>query len=563
MNSYREVTGNIEKMRELGIEPDNSVMEAFREIRTPHYKVAFIGKFQVGKSHIINKVFLDDENLLAEGVGLCKTAVTVEINHGDNAQFSYCNGEQIEVVTNPGSEIIAKTTAATDDDERVELFNNIDNAVLTYPNELLQNVSVYDTPGIDDPNEELLRETTYKLLPAMDMAVMVVAPKALSQAELRFLQKKVFSCGISNFMMVVSCKPLDNCDEEDEELLRNQFQNQLRSIGRADIPVYFYREDEAGQPVGDLAETVIENAKCFTLSNRCNKLYKAMAAQVSDEIAKLNIASSVYGKDQAELIRMKSEAIQSLNELRQAMNDLHNEFSVRLAQQGTLCVHGFEADIKTAGERFIARLNDADGLGKAQDILNNADSVLQQELEDIIVSRMHSFYDVANKLTDEMKSDLKKRWQESLCPAMFREVDGGRVQNWSSGLITFGDYLLTGWLLPGTFFLSIGLRLILGKIPVIKSLMPANLLKDHMIGVAEESLEKQLPLLVAEFSEHIASEQKKISDFIAEANQKEIDRQQSLLDAISDREYKADAEFDAAAVRKKINELGELLEQLA
>ena len=215
MNSYREVTTKIEKMRELGIEPDNSVMEALREIRTPHYKVAFIGKFQVGKSHIINKVFLNDESLLAEGVGLCKTAVTLEINHGENKQFSYCNGEQIEVVTNPAGEVIAKATAATDDNERVKLFNNINNAVLTYPNELLQNVSVYDTPGIDDPNEELLRETTYKLLPAMDMAVMVVAPKALSQAELRFLQKKVFSCGISNFMIVVSCKPLDNCSEDD------------------------------------------------------------------------------------------------------------------------------------------------------------------------------------------------------------------------------------------------------------------------------------------------------------------------------------------------------------
>jgi len=140
MNSYREVTTKIEKMRELGIEPDNSVMEALREIRTPHYKVAFIGKFQVGKSHIINKVFLNDESLLAEGVGLCKTAVTVEINHGDNTQFSYCNGEQIEVVTNPAGEVIAKATAATDDNERVKLFNNIDNAVLTYPNELLQNV---------------------------------------------------------------------------------------------------------------------------------------------------------------------------------------------------------------------------------------------------------------------------------------------------------------------------------------------------------------------------------------------------------------------------------------
>ena len=92
----------------------------------------------------------------------------------------------------------------------------------------------------------------------------------------------------------------------------------MRTIGYNDVPVYFYREDEDGNPIDGLAETVVENAKRFTLSNRCNKLYKAMAAQVSGEIAKLNIVSSVYGKDQAELIRMKSEAIQSLNELRQA-----------------------------------------------------------------------------------------------------------------------------------------------------------------------------------------------------------------------------------------------------
>ena len=563
MDSYREVTSKIERMRELGIEPDNGVMDALREIRSPHFKVALVGKFQVGKTRLINKVFLNDENLLAEGVGLCKTAVTVEINHGDTVQFSYCNGEQIEVVTHPGSESIARVTAATGDDERAVLFNSVDNAVLTFPNELLQNISVYDTPGIDDPNEELLRETTYKLLPAMDMVVMVVAPKALSQTELRFLQKKVFCCGISNFMLVISCKPMDDCDEEEEEILRNQLRNQLRSVGRTDIPVYFYRENEEGKPLADLAERIVENARSFTLNNRCSKLYRAMAAQVSSEIAKLNIASSVYGKNQAELIRMKSEAIRALNVLQQEMNDLQNEFSVRLAQQGTLCVHGVEADIKAAQEKFIERLNNADGLGAAQDMLNNADSVLQQELEDIIVTRMHSFYEAADKLINELKGDVKKRWQENLCPVMYREVDGGRVQNWSSTWITLGDYLLTGWLLPGGFFLSIGLRWILGKIPVVKKLMPANLLKEHMISVAGESLAKQMPLLIAEFAEHIAGEQKKISDFIAEVNQVEIARQQSLLDAIADKEYKADAEFDAAAVRKKINELGSLLEQLA
>ena len=36
-NSYHDVTSKIEKMRELGVEPDNSVIEALREINTPHY----------------------------------------------------------------------------------------------------------------------------------------------------------------------------------------------------------------------------------------------------------------------------------------------------------------------------------------------------------------------------------------------------------------------------------------------------------------------------------------------------------------------------------------------
>ena len=565
-NSYQEVTSKIETMRKLGVEPDNHVLEALREINNPHYKAAFVGRFQNGKSHIINKIFLNNENLLAEGIGLCKTAVTVEINHGDSKQFSYCNGRQIEVVTNPGSKIIAQATAATDDEARQELFNNVENAVLTYPNELLQNVSIYDTPGIDDPKEELLRETTYKLLPTVDMAVMVIAPKALSQVELRFLQKKVFSCGISNFMIVVSCKPTDNCCEEDEAELREYIQNQLRSIGRSDIPVYFYREDENGMPISGekkLAEVIVENAKRFTQDNRCNKLYKAMSAQLYNEIERLKIESSVHGKTQAELIQMRSEAIQALNELGQEIFELQNEFNIRLSQQGVVCIHGFEADIKAAQEKFITRLKEADGLGEAQDILNKADSDFQQEIEDIIVTRMHGFYDAANKLVNEMKGDLKKRWKESPCSAMIREIDGGRVQKWNSTLITFGDYLLSGWLLPGTLFLSIGLRFILGKIPGVKNLMPSNLVKGYMVCVAEESLATQLPHMISEFGDHVVSEQKKIGDFIAEVNRKEMDRQKSLLDAIADKEYKADAEFDAEAVRKKINELGLLLEQLA
>ena len=567
IENMNEMTTQIEKMRALGVEPNKQVTDAAVELSNPHYRIGFVGKFQTGKTHIINKVFLNDENLLAEGAGLCKTAVTVEIKHGGIRQFSYgSNGNQIEVITDPDQEAIARATAATDDDEREKLFQGVSNAVLFYPNDLLQSVSVCDTPGIDDPNEELLRETTYKLLPELDMTVMVVAPKALSQPELRFLQKRVFACGIGRFMMLVSCKPMDQCEPEDEELLRNQILKQLHSIGRDNIPIYFYREDEDGKPVTGnkpIADEIIENAKAFTLSNRCGRLRRAMAAQLSEEIARLTITCGVYGKDHAELADMKSEAIRALNELLQCMDDLQNEFSIRLSLYGTRCVHGFEADVRKAQDQFIARLDDADGLGKAQEMLNHADTELQQTMEDSIVTRMHEFYSEARKLADEMVVDLQKRWQETVCPLMLQEVDGGFIQNWNTLLITLGDYILSGWLLPGGFLFSIGLRWILGKIPMIKELMPTNLAKEYMVRVARESLSQQMSQLVDEFALYIADEEKKICKFLAEAKQKEIDRQQSLLDAISDKEKQSDAAFDIIKVRDKINELGNLLKQLA
>ena len=359
--NYDEAATLINKMREFGVEPDERVTAAMRELREPHYRIGFVGKFQTGKTHIINKVFLNNENLLAEGIGLCKTAVTVEIRPGNVTQFDYRNGRQWKSITNPTPDSIAEVTSATDEDEREILFHDINDAVLFYPNDLLRRVSIYDTPGIDDPNEELLRETTCKLLPELDTTVMVVAPKALSQPELRFLQKKVFAYGIGHFMMLVSCKPSDWIESKDEEFLRNQIQNQLRSIGRNNIPICFYREDESGAPVADdqsVADAIIEKAKSFTISNRIGKLRKAVAAQLSDEIARFTVVCRIHGKNQTELISMKSEAIQALNNLRQCLNDLQNEFSFRLAQYGTQCVRGFEADIRTAQEKFIDQLSE-------------------------------------------------------------------------------------------------------------------------------------------------------------------------------------------------------------
>ena len=70
------------EMSKLGIEIPRDVELAIEELENPVYKVAVVGKFQTGKSHLINEAFLNQSLLLKEGNGLCTTAISTEIAFG-------------------------------------------------------------------------------------------------------------------------------------------------------------------------------------------------------------------------------------------------------------------------------------------------------------------------------------------------------------------------------------------------------------------------------------------------------------------------------------------------
>ena len=57
------------------------------ELENPQYRVAVVGEYQVGKSTLINKVFLGDKPLLTEGHGLCTTAVATDIEYGSDPKL--------------------------------------------------------------------------------------------------------------------------------------------------------------------------------------------------------------------------------------------------------------------------------------------------------------------------------------------------------------------------------------------------------------------------------------------------------------------------------------------
>ena len=142
------------------------------------------------------------------------------------------------IVNDPLPASIAMFTANENEKQRRELHEVFTDVTLEYPSELLENVTVFDTPGINDVDPILLRETSYRLIPEMD-AIVMVAPE-LSKDELHFLQRRVFAVGIYNFMLLVSCLKSDQMGSEGYERVKNVIRNQLADIGMPNIPVVIF-----------------------------------------------------------------------------------------------------------------------------------------------------------------------------------------------------------------------------------------------------------------------------------------------------------------------------------
>ena len=79
--SVQKIRNAVETMKKYGFKPSDRLAKELANLENPNYKVAVVGKYQVGKSKLINEVFLRNQ-LLIEGEELCTTAVGTEICYG-------------------------------------------------------------------------------------------------------------------------------------------------------------------------------------------------------------------------------------------------------------------------------------------------------------------------------------------------------------------------------------------------------------------------------------------------------------------------------------------------
>ena len=381
-------------------------------LENPQYRVAVVGEFQVGKSTLINRVFLGDKPLLTEGRGSCTTAVATDIEYGSAPTLEVYDwefdipGDDTKVppkppqtsrtaetltktVPNPTEADVNDATASRSMEKRAELAKKRARVVVKIPNEVLRGFTVVDTPGLDDPNQELLLDTTWRIIPNADVALLVVPARMLGERSLALLRKDIMRThGISRLMVLVSSKPSDGLDAEQRQDVLDTIKAQLASIGRDNIPVEMYCFDSSVEDIYNNVDDLKQLIKKFldknALPGREEKIVNLLRVELEKDLANIATKIVTVGKSdaersalatkvEAEVARFKEKAERAFERFHDEVKTLHSdaEYEVGLAVDAVFA-------------KFFGELSEKETVNEMKKVLERAPIMLKSDLKDKI-----------------------------------------------------------------------------------------------------------------------------------------------------------------------------------
>lgn len=484
----------------------------------PHCSIAVVGKFQVGKSTLINRVFLRDMPILHEGEGLCTTAVPTEVTYGDSCRMRVlrraddaCGGEtEVRAVDNPSREDLEAATVGNGPGERVKLSKELSRVQLTVPNEALRNYSIMDTPGIDDPEPDLLLNTTYRLLPAMNLAIVVVEPRALDAAEQDLLGKRLFSDGVSHLMVLVSYKPTGSTMQKDQrQKIVDTVKAQLESMGHGDIQVHMYCFDEAVADILNSVEEIDLVIHSFlgdnALKGREGRVAQHLRRFLEECLVEVATRSAAARNSTGENERLREAArkqkAKTMEKCRRLCDRLSRDFEHLRDKSNDYLRREIDRVFSNVANKVLANKT----LSELQQNIEPVGRTLKLDLSDKLSM---VFREVENGMREAMEkcdadySDMDTEWHSYLEKDL--EIQPGVMTKLPSLVYTVGDVFLLDLLMPGGFIIGLGGKLVQSMLPGIRNITLSN-------GVKSMAVKKITAQLNAAEEEYLKSAMEQIA----------------------------------------------------
>ena len=367
-------------------------------LENPQYRVAVVGDYQVGKSALINKAFLGDKPLLTEGHGLCTTAVATDIEYGSESKleiFEWADRAHekeslVKTVADPSTDDVDDATVSSAMDTRADLAKKVSRVRVQVPNDALKGYTVIDTPGLDDPEQELLLNTTWRIIPGADLALLVVeGDRMLGDRQLNLLRKEIMGRnGISRLMVLASYKPRSDKDAAERKEVLDTIKAQLSNIGRDNIPVEMYCFDSSIDDIMSDVSEIRMTIRQFLLENalpgREEKVANLLRAEIEKALVEVAAKIRTAGASEAERVALTERVETEVARFKEKAELAFERFRDEIKALDGDAMQEVDLAVEAVFDKFLADLSGQPTVDAMKTVLAKAETTLKSDLHDKI-----------------------------------------------------------------------------------------------------------------------------------------------------------------------------------
>lgn len=565
-----QINEAVKSAQQVGWKMSDSLREKLNAMNNPQYRVFLAGEFQVGKTLLADRTFLNGQGLLRSGIGLPTTSVVTEIVYGENSMMSvfYKGNSSTVVISNPNAEDIANYTTAKTEKDRTALAEKIEKVVLTVPDKNLQKYAVMDSPGIDDANESVMLNSTFPQIMTADAVILVIPPRSLDSIERKFLQGFLFEKSISRLMIMISYDPRHPMGKHVREELIENIQAELQMMGRGYIPVKICCYDDSVDEELNTPEKIRQAVDSFAEENVKQGRVLRVAGTLLNEL-------SSFENELRTRFELNGVGLEKIRELELKLEEAEQKLSSRrLAARAKVASKESEITIalkerlqiamESLKRRLMSRFEGCKKLGDVQAEL----VAVKNELEHSIKKLFEQESSTAKKQLEEVLSIIDKELRNA-ADELIRTLDfgysinTGHLGKLNSKFVTAMDYLLVAVLSPYALLLDVLFRYVLGKLPLVRNLLPAVFVRNQVVKTIDKSLqdisEKVVSDIAAQFKQSFKRIENDVDMYFKHLYQTTI---MPILKAIEEAGKSQLSETEIASLNKKLSIVGGIIAEL-